>query len=274
MELTHTSGLATPLASKRTRLDSSPSKNASLQIDNADVILDISPSDGLLKSHSLQAASGSLHDDTLTPSHPPRVFLDSDEEESHQPIPAPTKQRDRVEPMERSFIAGDENDEFAKYIRKAEEQRARDQALLGVGPAAVAGGEKIDIIVTSVVPGAKPCCFKFLHDKQLRLARNTWLALQKNKGILLDVNREDDIVLTWRRKKVYAFSTLLSLGIRPLGNGRAVLDGHGTKGLRDSRARIHIEAWTLDLFREMEREEELKRKRVTGELQTTKTQHR
>ncbi|OAQ58985.1 ubiquitin supergroup [Pochonia chlamydosporia 170] len=180
--------------------------------------------------------------------------------------PEPTKRRGSANSIQSSFIAGDEDDEFATYIRKAEEQRALDQALLGVGSDGAASKAKIDILVTSIVPDVKPCCFKFLFDKELRLARNTWLALQKRKGVLLDVEREDDIVLTWRRKRVYAFSTLLNLGIRPQDNGRAVSDGNDAKGFANGRTRVHMEAWTLDLFREMEREEELKRKGETTEL--------
>lgn len=88
-----------------------------------------------------------------------------------------------------------------------------------LGPDQAAAPETIDILVISIVPDTKPCCFKFLFNKQLRLARNTWLALQKANGALLDIEKKDDIVLTWRRKRVYAFSTLLDLGIRPQGNG-------------------------------------------------------
>ncbi|OAQ58225.1 ubiquitin supergroup [Pochonia chlamydosporia 170] len=254
--------LVTPPAlksSKRTRLFSTPS----------DLIPDNPPFARLLL-HSEQASVGGPGGDTLTPSLLPNTSLDSDDDDDDDDdlriAPKPTKRRGSVNPIESSFIAGDEDDEFATYIRKAEEQRALDQALLGVRSDGAASKAKIDILVTSIVPETKPCCFRFLFDKELRVARNTWLALQKRKGMLLDVEREDDIVLTWRRKKVYAFSTLLNLGIRPQDNGRAVSDGNDAKGFANGRTRVHMEAWTLGLFREMEREEELKRKRETTEV--------
>ncbi|EFY90251.1 hypothetical protein MAC_03766 [Metarhizium acridum CQMa 102] len=198
----------------------------------------------------------------------PIVLVDSDDDDGGDvQVARSTKQREAsVEVHETSFMATEEEDEFSEYVRRAEEQRARDQAMLSVGEDGEAIKDRIEILVTSVVPGTKPCCFKFLFDKQLRLARNTWLTLQHHKGILKDVQKEDDIVLTWRRQRVYTFSTLLTLGIRPQGNGRAVVDGNGSKGLADGRTRVHMEAWTLDLFHEMEREEELRRKRGAGEL--------
>lgn len=259
--LTHGSELVTPpvsKSSKRTHLYSTPSD-----------LVPYDPSSTRLLFHAEQASVGGPGRHTLTPSLLSNTFLgsdDDDDDDDLQIAPEPTKRTGSADPIESSFKAGDENDEFAAYIRKAEEQRALDQALLGVGSDGAASKAKIDILVTSIVPDIKPCCFKFLFDKELRLARNTWLALQKRKGVLLDVEREDDVVLTWRRKRVYAFSTLLNLGIRPQDNGRAVSDGNGAKGFANGRTRVHMEAWTLDSFREMEREEELKRKGETSEL--------
>lgn len=252
-----------PPVSIRARLDSTPSANPRLHIDDTDHMPDLSSSTRVTRFHPNRARCGSPCDDALTPNRLSRAFLNSNDEANIQIAPAPTTQRGNLEPGS-SFIAGDENDEFAKYIHKAEEQRAQEQALLG--PDQAAAPETIDILVTSTVPDTKPCCFKFLFNKQLRLARNTWLALQKAKGTLLDIEKEDDIVLTWRRKRVYAFSTLLDLGIRPQGNGQAILDGYSTNGLVKGRTRVYMEAWTWGLFQAMEREEQLKRKRETGEL--------
>ena len=161
----------------------------------------------------------------------------------------------------------EDDDEFADYIRKAEQDRARDQALLGAGPAGTAAKDKIEILVTSNCPGSHPCLVKFVFDKQLQLLRDTWIAYQHSKGAQLDLQGPGDVVLTWRRQKVYPYSTLLNLGIRPQGNGRAAADGNSSRGLdhRDGRTRVHMEAWTLDLFQEMEHEEELRRKREASE---------
>lgn len=160
----------------------------------------------------------------------------------------------------------DEDDEFGEYVRKAQEQRARDRAMLGQGEDRSKGRETVDILVTSFVPNAKPCCVKFLFDKPLRVVRNSWAALQRQNGVQLGVQHDDDVVLTWRRQKVYTVSTLLNLGIQPQGDGRIRVDeGRGGEGLASNRTRVHLEAWTPDLFREMELREELRRKREAGE---------
>ncbi|EXU94785.1 SUMO-like Rad60 family protein [Metarhizium robertsii] len=229
--------LAMPPVSIRARLDSTPSANPRLHIDDTDHMPDLSSSTRVTRFHPNRARCGSPCDDALTPSRLSRAFLNSNDEANIQIAPAPTTQRDNLEP-ESSFIAGDENDEFAKYIHKAEEQRAQEQALLG--PDQAAAPETIDILVTSIVPDTKPCCFKFLFKKQLRLARNTWLALQKAKGALLDIEKEDDIVLTWRRKR------------HQWSRKRSDKSLHGSVD--------------VGLVPRMEREEQLKRKRETGEL--------
>jgi hypothetical protein len=161
----------------------------------------------------------------------------------------------------------EEEEEFADYVRQAEERRALDQAMLSVGPDGETVKDVIEILVTSLIPEAKACRFKFLYDKKLRFARNAWLDLQHHKGVLHGVVNPDEIVLTWRQRKVYASSTLLNLGIRPRGKGQATVDDNSTDGLADGRTRVHMEAWTLDLFSQMEREqEEQRRKREAGDL--------
>lgn len=167
-----------------------------------------------------------------------------------------------------------DDDEFGEYVRKAEEQRARDTALLRSGVDKGQGRETVDILVTSTVLNAGPCRMKFLFDKPLRVVRNSWVALQRRNGVQLPLLNDDDVILTWRRKKVFIFSTLLSLGIRPQGDGRLEVDGHDREGLADNRTRVHMEAWTPELFQEMEQQEALRRKREAGELDESEDEAR
>lgn len=158
-----------------------------------------------------------------------------------------------------------EEDEFAEYVRRAEEQRARDQALLQSGLDGETVRESADIQINSTIPGAGPLRVKMRFDKALRLVRETWIAIQKKKGLSLTPDEWDDIVLTWRSKKVYNFTTLLGLGIRPQGD-RLVADGPGRDGFIESQTMVHMEAWTLELFQQMELDEELQRRRDAGEI--------
>lgn len=260
------SELVTPPASKRARLSSTP-KNLSFASGEPGSVLH-APFFSRTATAVTQGSPSQRSANMLSSTPAPIVLSESDDDDDsndHAPTPTPRKNEDEVEISGSSFAATDEDDEFAEYIRKAEEQR-RDQALSEASRNSDAAKEWIYILVTSVVPNSKPCQMKYLYSRPLRVVRDTWLAMQKQKGILTEVDDTDEIVLTWRRKKVYASSTLLNLGIRPEGNGRAVVDGHNTKGLGNNRTQVHMEVWTKEQFQEMEREEELQRKREAGEL--------
>lgn len=182
------------------------------------------------------------------------VLLDAEE-----PLVETISQKDQA--------AAEEDEEFNEYVRRAEEQRARNRATLDFDSTSAPGKkETVDLSVSSDIPNAIPCFFKFLFDKPLRLVRDTWVSHQRNKGIQLPINQNDDIILTWRQRRVYVSSTLLGLGIRPGGNGKIVVDEYGQDGLMDNRTRVHFEAWTTESFLKMEQDNELNRKREAGEL--------
>lgn len=85
----------------------------------------------------------------------------------------------------------------------------------------------------------------------------------------LDIGPGEEIIMTWRRKKVYMVDTLRSLGIESLGDGRvAAAGGSGRRdgGLRNDATRVHMEVWTPKMFQEMEKEEDLRRRRDAGEV--------
>lgn len=192
--------------------------------------------------------------------------------------------------------APEDDDEFAEYVRKAQEERDKlllqkeeeaiaagttptptltpasqlpptglsspaSASLAATSAAATASTQFIDIIITSIIPDTRMCLVKFRFDRPLRVVRDSWTALQHKWGVPLRgiLDRDDDAILTWRRKKVYMTSTLLSLGIRPGGDdddGAAVVDGYSREGFNESRTRVHMQAWTPALFAQMERAEE------------------
>ncbi len=191
--------------------------------------------------------------------------------------------------------APEDDDEFAEYVRKAQEERdklllQKEQEAIAAGTttptptpasqppptglsspapasqtaaaaaAASAATQSIALIITSDIPDSHMCLVKFRFDRPLRVVRDSWTALQHKHGVPLRglLDRDDDVILTWRRKKVYMTSTLLSLGIRPSddGSGAALVDGYSRDGFNESRTRVHMQAWTPALFAQMERDEE------------------
>ncbi|KAH7170878.1 ubiquitin-2 like Rad60 SUMO-like-domain-containing protein [Dactylonectria macrodidyma] len=270
------SELVTPPPSKRSRHGTGSSKRHSAGNEEAEVVaFDASPSTQRLRSRrGPEIPMYQPRTESFAFSGAPVISLDSDSDEDVKPIAASLRRRspsisivEDASPPPSSPPQPAEDDEFAEYVLKAEQQRAKDRAMLTRGAESGSQSrETTEILVTSEMPDAKTLLVKFIFDKPLRVIRETWIAKQRQNGIHIPLDQSDDVVLTWRRRKVYNYSTLLSLGIRPHADGRLVADAHGSAGLLDSSTRVHLEAWTPELFQQMEREEELRRKREAGEL--------
>lgn len=122
----------------------------------------------------------------------------------------------------------------------------------------------VEIVLTSSIPGTRSSGAKVPFDKPLRIVRNSWVALQHKYGCPLPPGlNPEDIVLTWRRKKVYMSSSLQSLHIRPLPDGRVGAAGSSSSdGFNESRTRVHMEVWAPEDFQQWEQEEEARRRRL------------
>ncbi|KAM0564370.1 hypothetical protein ACHAPJ_000583 [Fusarium lateritium] len=277
------SELVTPPPSKRSRLSSSSSQkpilSGQLDIDN-DPFPDASPTRRLGPNPNILTPSRAPKMEKATPKVAEPITIDSDSDSdsgavtTKPPATQPVKRRSSsIELIDRTSTKPSskeptppppaEEDEFAEYIRKAEQERARQRALLEANSTGEQKKETIEIMVSSEIPGASALKMRYLFTKSLRIAREAWIKHQWKKGLSLSA---DDVILTWRRKRVYNASTLISLGIRPAGDGRVEADGLGSAGFTDNRTVVHMEAWTPDLFQEMERNEELRRRRDAGEL--------
>ncbi|KAL3605590.1 hypothetical protein FPOAC2_00537 [Fusarium poae] len=277
------SELVTPPPSKRSKLDSSSTQKPLLSIqaedndEDEEPFPDASPTPRVRPQPDSPSPVRSRKPE-VTPPAPKQatqaIRIDSDSEDEVRPSQMANRRSSSIdindftstkpskEPTPPPVAAVD--DEFAEYIRRAEENRARQQALQQ--SASTNDSPKKDVIsvmITSTIPGSGVLVAKFLFDKQLRIARDAWVKHQRKKG--LDLN-PDDIVLTWRRSKLYNTSTLTGLGIRPAANGKVEADGLGSAGFRENRSVVHIEAWTPELFQEMEQNEQLQRRRDAGEV--------
>ncbi|EGR50942.1 uncharacterized protein TRIREDRAFT_120794 [Trichoderma reesei QM6a] len=272
--------LVTPPPSKRSRRDSDQ---------------------GSKSSKRRRSAAEPLEDDPFhaTPSGAPLIDLDSasesesdfdddgvDAEEKDVGTAAPPsaqQREDSVEFVGSGTLSGDilsptpraqtttemeeDDDEFVEYVRKAEAQRARDKDMMQLdSEKTVEKAAAAQIMVQSSIPGTKPACIKYLFNKPLRLIRDSWIALQRRKGVQLPITSDNDIVLTWQQKRVYTNSTLLSLGIRPQGDGKIIADEYSKGGLLEGRTKVALEAWTAEGFRQWEDEEEMRLRREAGEL--------
>ncbi|KAF4345578.1 ubiquitin supergroup [Fusarium beomiforme] len=275
------SELVTPPPSKRSRLDSSsaqkPVLSPHIDIDE-DAFPDASPTRRLGPNHHHPTPSRKLKTEGFKPqvkSSTEPITIDSDSESDSGALkPSTTLQSgqssDSVELADRtsSKLSKEpnplpaEDDEFAEYIRKAEEKRARQQALQA-NRSEEQTKETINILITSTIPHTVPLQVKFHFTRPIRMVRDAWVKHQRSKGVSIE---PDDVTLTWNKKKIYNTSSLIGLGIRPAGNGRAESDSQGSAGFRENMTSINIEAWNTELFQKMEQDQELQRKRDAGEL--------
>ncbi|GJN68462.1 hypothetical protein PLICBS_002505 [Purpureocillium lilacinum] len=267
------SDLVTPPASKRTRIGLTPTETPIPSFEEAEEVAVDSPSTRLLRSNRKAATPIKSSPQRAAPrAYDVVIPIDSDSE-SDAVFATPSRRRRStsglvvVDDSPALLPPDDEDAEFEEYVRKAEQQRARDQAMMdsGTDTGTPAPKEQVEIVVTSQVANTSSFRARFLYTRPLKVVRDTWMAVQEQKGATLPVQSADDIILTWRRKRVYVTSTLLHLGIRPR-HGRVWVDGNSRDGLMEDGKRVHMEAWTPELFQDMEREEEQRLKREAGEL--------
>ncbi|KAM3453295.1 hypothetical protein MY3296_003886 [Beauveria thailandica] len=304
--------LVTPPPSKRSRRDVSATASRCKDVDRK------SSTESALNSPTTRGVRSLAPDRSMTPAHQSRslyssgasmpahgagsqtrqggvvpagsqvILLDSDSEADIAEADTATSSAARpVEIIDQSLTVdsdvnadmSEDDDEFAEYVRKAQEQRDKDLLRVEQEAADAAlfaptsptppdqpgtASPFINIVVTSEIPDTHSCLVKFRFDRPLRLVRDNWTALQhRHKVPLRDLlDRDDDVILTWRRKKVYMTSTLLSLRILPSATtiGAAVMERSTRDGFNESGTRVHMQAWTPALFAKMEREDEAARR--------------
>ncbi|KAH6611042.1 hypothetical protein Trco_001062 [Trichoderma cornu-damae] len=295
---------ATPPPSKRSRRDSEQGSRSSKRRRSApepldDPFLDPTSQRSMRSDSNIRTPSKRLKKDSVTPGGVPIISLDSDSDSDSEagpgpgPGPGPNANINALESFKRRQDGGEsvgsgfvdasspnpvpeprtaaeveeEEDEFDEYVRKAEQQRARDKDMMQLDSDKAEKKEAAaDIMVGSNIPGTKVAHIKYQFNRPLRLIRDSWIALQRRKEVQLPITSDDDIILTWQKKKVYTYSSLLGLGIRPQGDGRIIADEYRKGGLSDGRTKVILEAWTKESFSQMELEEELRLKREAGEL--------
>ncbi|EHK41116.1 hypothetical protein TRIATDRAFT_130450 [Trichoderma atroviride IMI 206040] len=290
--------LATPPSSKRSRGDSEQGSRSSKRQRSAvepmdDDPFNDSPSQSTLPNSNTATPSKRPKRQSVMPIEAPIISLDSGSDSDSDfdggnagtNAPESGQRGDSIEivgsdivgagppivtpkPQAVTEIEDDDDDEFADYVRKAEEQRARNKDMMQMeSDKAAKKDAAADILVRSNIPGTKVAIMKYQFDRPIRLIRDSWFALQeRNKHPELPIVSAEEIILTWQRKKVYTYSSLLGLGIRPQGDGKIIADEYAKGGLQDGRTKVVFEAWTTEGFQQMELEEELRMKREAGEL--------
>ncbi|KAK3710286.1 hypothetical protein LTR37_010352 [Vermiconidia calcicola] len=198
---------------------------------------------------------------------------DSDEEEK-KPVYA-------TAPTEAVEIHDESDEEFAEFARRARLDRQRRQVLdkkshttdIGVhspspAPSAIDTGQRsmptpppdpvVSLLISSPIPDTNPLIVQRKLSQRIQEIRIAWCEKQHFSGEFTK-----DVFLIHRMRKIYDVTTCKSLGLEVDSWGNIVMKGsEGREGVE----KVHLEAVTDDIFREMKAERARESKRRSGEL--------
>jgi hypothetical protein len=116
----------------------------------------------------------------------------------------------------------------------------------------------IEVLVTSQIDGTKPLLVKRKLSQRLKEVRLAWCDHQANEGQPMGSEIKDSIFLTWRGKRLYDVTTCKSLNLNIDSSGKISSQGEGV----DTNGRVHLEAWTEDIFKSYQKKQAAKLQKI------------
>ncbi|KAJ8069607.1 hypothetical protein OCU04_000045 [Sclerotinia nivalis] len=107
------------------------------------------------------------------------------------------------------------------------------------------GEPVLEIFISSRLENTKNLVIKRKLHQRLREVRQAWCDKQQWEGVPMPEELKDAILLTWRNKRLFDSMTCASLNLDFNTNGDLDSTGEGFNS-----GRIHMEAWTNDLWDE------------------------
>lgn len=246
--LTLPSKPATPPPSKRTRTESRSASSRHHATPSTSARREGSPSS---RRASRLLSTMSTPSKASNKPAPAVISLDSEDDEADvKPAVNPQPQPRTVGIVDDMAAQDDldEGDEYAEYIRKAEEEKKRVAAEAGTAR----------VFLTSEIEGTQPVESKMKLDQPLVKLRDAWVQTQLYAHNVRLPCPAADLVISWQRSKVYNYSSLYSLGIRVQGES---VTGVDRKGLTSDRKKVHLEISTPEIYQRWEAERERQRRK-------------
>lgn len=140
-----------------------------------------------------------------------------------------------------------EAEERAKAQAAAAQTPSKQQARTGSHTPSNDTDKKVEILITSEIPGTKALLVLRKLTQDLKEVRRFWCARQN-----FSPAKAATVFLTWKGKRVFDVTTCKSLGIDTLEDEEDPFDStHGG----DHYYKVHMEAFTEELFEEHKRQE-------------------
>ncbi|VUC33102.1 unnamed protein product [Clonostachys rosea] len=251
------SSLVTPPSSKRMRRDKSskwtPGATSASQSSSSD-----SPSPRRSRRLAELPPSESPDVESAPEVAPSTICIDSDDDEVKIAIPSQASTNMKVydaEPVEDNII--EEEEEFAEYVQRAKEQRARD---LSRDLDFDCDDKAVKVHVSSQIDGTRDCLVIVKYDKSLKDIRKSWFQTQAKFDINLPLGfTMSDSILTWCGAPVYSHTSLRDLAIRPCGSGKVTAPSSNRDGISPDGAVVLMRIHTPEGFKQFEEEKRRKR---------------
>ncbi|KAJ4301261.1 hypothetical protein N0V90_003352 [Kalmusia sp. IMI 367209] len=193
-------------------------------------------------------------------------LVDTDEDEdlpykaSPSPMPPiPIRSRrassEEVEEVDDSMIA--------ELKAKARARAAAKIASQEPTPAVVPSTQKpkptamVQLFIVSEIPNTKPLIIKVKTDMSLERPKNAWCEKQ---GFSPEQTR--DIFMTWKNRRIWDTTTIQRLGVQVDDHGYAIVEGDPTIYDETNLPKIHVEAWTEEVFEQRKKEAALEAARA------------
>ncbi|KAL7629550.1 hypothetical protein AAE478_001071 [Parahypoxylon ruwenzoriense] len=185
------------------------------------------------------------------------ITLDDDSDHKSEPDDSKEKENKEEDPSEYYVKAAKERMRKAKELREAREKGDVD----GVDDDPV-----VQILIHSPMDGIHTLMFRRKLSQQLTIVYKTWIEQQVAKHSPVPRPVLESMFFTWKGYKVYAHTTLQTLGIKPDHEGKLYASWERAQDGYHGRDKVYFEAWTQELYEEDQREKEKKRLRDLGEL--------
>jgi hypothetical protein len=108
----------------------------------------------------------------------------------------------------------------------------------------------VELFITTNIPGTNPLLVKYKIGSTLQKAREAWCQLQKFSP---EVTR--DVFFTWKHKRVHDSTKVKRLGIKVDHYGCISVEGTSEIYDDENLPRVHVEAFTEELFQDWERQQ-------------------
>ncbi|EOA80776.1 uncharacterized protein SETTUDRAFT_181954, partial [Exserohilum turcica Et28A] len=176
------------------------------------------------------------------------------------PVSASHLQDMAVRPSRPSpVVIPDDEDDEAKDDSDSEFAALRARALARIAAKAKASSTEgvegakapvTQLLITSEIPNTSALMVKVRVDTLIEKPRKAWCAKQG-----FAPRMEDSVFFTWKGTRIYDSTSIMRLGIQIGAHGSVTVDGDSNIYDDVNLPKIHVEAWTDELFREHKREE-------------------